>query len=169
MTFQLGSATSLSLKDEELSSLLQAVYVQGGYTDPERAALLFQPATVRSRGDLICARESQSGKIAGMVMVVFSHSPSRILARADECEMHLLAVVPDYRQQGLGLILIKAALYRAQMAKQSRLLLWTQTKMLAAHKLYHRAGFERKTVHDFSRGGRKYCFYQRDLKVKTDP
>lgn len=167
MEFKLGSAASLKLSDDELSTLLHSVYVDGGYTDTDHALSLFQPSLVRQRRDLICAREIQTGKIAGMVMVVFAHSPSRLLAKADECEMHLLGVMPHYRQRGLGLTLINTALYRGRMAKKSTMLLWTQPNMLSAQKLYQVAGFKRHTTHDFTRHGREFWYFQRNLNSQV--
>jgi ribosomal protein S18 acetylase RimI-like enzyme len=167
MAFQLGSASSLKLSDDELLSLLHSVYVDGGYTNTDRASILFQPNAVRQRGDLICARESQTGDIAGMVIVVFAHSPSRLLAKKKECEMHLLGVLPRYREQGLGKTLINAALYRGQIAKKTNMLLWTQPNMRAAHKLYLAAGFKRQARYDFSRAGHRFWFFSRSLKVKA--
>jgi ribosomal protein S18 acetylase RimI-like enzyme len=165
--FKLGSAASLELKDAELVYLLDTVYVGGGFTDCERATRLFEPTAVRQRGDLICAREKQTGNLAGMVVVVFSHSPSRLLAKTDECEMHLLGVLPEYRAHGLGLTLINAAIYRANLAKKMRMLLWTQPNMFSAHHLYQSAGFKRCIEHDFTRLGREFWYFQRPLKGKV--
>ena len=164
MNFKIGPAVLLEISDTEISELLSRVYVDGGFVAPEVATTLFEPLAVRSRGRLICARDKQNLTLAGMVIVVYPDSPARRLAQGDETEMHLLGVKPDYREFGLGRLLVAAAIEDAKQAGYSKMILWTQLTMHAAHRLYESAGFVRLPGMDFNRGGRDFWVYEGVLK-----
>lgn len=159
--FEVAPAERLAVRDAELAELLTEVYVGGGYTAPDAAVAHFAPAAVRQRGMLIGARESEESRLAGMVVVVPPDSPARRLARSNQAEMQLLGVRPQYRGQGLGRLLVDAAIAAAARLGCTRLILWTQPSMEEAQRLYESAGF----VHtgDMSRDGRPYRVYERVL------
>ena len=164
MKFTLDSAQTLQVTDRELSGLLMQVYVEGGYTEQERAQVLFEPSAVRQRGLLIGAREKSSFDLAGMVIVVPPDSPGRRLALAAEAEMHLLSVKPEYRKHGLGRLLVEFAVETAKQNGCEKMILWTQTAMKPAQHLYESTGFVRAKERDFSRHGRDFWVYERCLR-----
>lgn len=160
----IDSADTLEVSDQELSDLLCRVYVDGGFSTAEEAASLFKPSAVRSRGKLICARDMQEKKLAGMVILVPPGSPSRRFANSNESEMHLLGVMPEFRGGGLGRKLVTAAVNTAIQDGYTKMLLATQSTMNVAHRLYQLSGFVRAFEHDFSRAGRKFLVYEKLLR-----
>ncbi len=162
MNFHMGTADLLNISDLEISELLSQVFVDGGFAAPDISTTLFEPSFVRSRGNIIGARSIEN-LIAGMVIVVSPDSPACHLAQANETEMHLLAVKPEYRGNGLGRVLVAAAIDDAKQRGYSKMLLWTQLTMQAAHGLYESSGFIRVPDRDFSRGGRGFWVYEKRL------
>lgn len=148
--------------DHALVSLLRRVYVAGGFTAPAVADAVFTPEAVRGRGQLLYARGGD-GALIGTVIVVPPSSPARRLAAANEAELHLLAVDERARGLGLGHALVRAALAAAQRAGHRGMVLWTQPTMVAAHRVYERAGFVRAYAEDFERDGRTFQVYRRPL------
>lgn len=148
--------------DAELVELLTETFVGGGFTSAERAAVAFEPAALRARGEIGYVREA-NGRLAGVVFLVAASSPARRFAVAGEAELHLLAVRAEARGAGLGRALVSAAIERAREQHHQRLLLWTQTTMRAAHVLYAACGFERQPERDFTSGGREFLFLVRSL------
>ena len=167
MDFALATADALEVSDLELSELLLRVYLEGGFVEAEMAVALFEPAAVRRRGKIIAARETQGSTLAGMVIIVDSHSPARRFAQGTETEMHLLGVKPEFRGHGLGRTLVAAAIDDATRSGSSKMLLWTQATMHAAQRLYESSGFVRAPSRDFSRAGRDFKMYEKDLGIDT--
>jgi ribosomal protein S18 acetylase RimI-like enzyme len=158
-----GVAAEQGVSDQRLEALLQRVYVESGFTDPEVAQVALRASAVRARGELIAVCDSDSGVVCGIVMVVGGEAPGRRLATEGEVEMHLLAVDPEHRGRGYGQILVEAALTRARALGASRMILWTQTSMQAAQRLYLRAGFLRQPARDFHAVGRAFLVMERAL------
>ena len=75
--------------------------------------------------------------------------------------IHLLAVRPEYRQRGIGRMLVKSAIDTAKSLGCSKILLWTQTTMKYAQKLYEAEGFVH--VNDIDRNGREFKIYEMNL------
>jgi ribosomal protein S18 acetylase RimI-like enzyme len=163
MEYHLDTAESLAISDTEIYDMLSRVFVDGGFAAPEAANTFFEPSAVRSRGKLIAARNKHDNKFSGMVIVVYPDSPARRLATGDETEMHLLAVRPEDRGQGLGRALVSAAVDAAKNSGYKKMLLVTQTTMQSAHRLYESAGFIRLPAQDFNRGGRDFLAYAKEL------
>lgn len=55
--------------------------------------------------------------------------------------MQLLGVKPEYRGHGLGRMLVVSAIGIAKHNNYSKTILWTQTSMKLAQKLYETTGF----------------------------
>lgn len=161
MSFRLDNPESLSVADSEIGDLLTSVFVESGFTAPDRAAVLFSPAAVRHRGHLICARPQDEQTLAGMVIVVPPDSPARRLAHPDETEMHLLAVSPASRGLGLGRALVKAATAVASELGYRKMVLWTQPGMVSAQKLYESEGFLRAFGRDPTMNGIRFLAYEK--------
>ena len=134
--------------DSEIVSLLTRVYVDGGFTSPEKAKALFCATAVRSRGNIVIARTQQDCKLVGMVIVVLPDSPARRLAGCDEVELHLLAVDPLYRGLGVGRMLLASAIESIHQLGFRKTVLWTQPTMTAAQRLYENIGFVRVEARD---------------------
>lgn len=163
MNFLIDSTENLQVSDDEISALLDEVYVASGYTTSELAETLFAPSAVRKRGAMICARAEESGELAGMIVLVESDSPACRYAQQGEVEMHLLGVMPAYRRFGLAAQLINRLLDAAQLRGEGKVLLWTQSTMLAAQALYDSMGFVRVTEKDFTKVGRQFLWFEKSL------
>lgn len=148
-----------TIADDELVELLRRVYVEAGYTAPERATALFAPTAVRARGLLIGARAIASGALMGMIIVVPPGSPSVQVAGENECELHLLAVHPDARGCGLGAALVREALVAAVDSGWRKIILSTQVPMRSAQRIYEAAGFARVPARDWTLTGRQFLVY----------
>lgn len=149
--------------DEQLEQILTQVYVGGGFTDTERGRSLLNAGSVRARGELLVAVHLPTQEPVGVVILVPPDSAARRFARADESELHLLGVLPSHRGCGVGRALITKAMARAKVAGFSRMLLWTQTTMKAAHSLYQQAGFVRRPEDDFQNNGQQFLMMHADL------
>jgi len=145
-------------RDDELSALLGAVYVGGGFTDPAVAAQLFDPAAVRARGTLITVRGTRQGPLLGMIILVPPGGAAGQIAGDQEAEVHLLAVAPEARGRGLGRRLVATVVALAR-ASGWRLVLSTQESMHEAQRLYAQAGFVRVPERDWTRGERRFLAY----------
>jgi ribosomal protein S18 acetylase RimI-like enzyme len=150
-----GAAT-----DEELKGLLCSVYVDGGFTDASVAEQIFAGPAVRARGTLITARDPSDGSLLGMVVLVPPDGASRQVAQGAEAEVHLLAVAPSARRQGVGRALVENVVALAAACQCGQLVLSTQESMHAAHAVYERAGFERTPERDWTRAGRRFLTYR---------
>lgn len=147
--------------DDELFALLRTAFVDAGFTDPSLAATIFAPASVRARGTLITARDPASGRLLGVIVLVAPGAAVRQIAGDTEAEMHLLAVSPDARQQGVGQALVDTLVACAREKGWPRIVLSTQTGMHAAQRLYLRAGFSRAPERDWTRGTRGFLAFTR--------
>lgn len=143
MKFIISSSENSEITDQELSELLRLIYVAEGYTPEKLAETVFKPVLVRARGTIYFARHKPTGLIAGMVIVVPSDSKACVIAGDNECEMHLLGVKSEFRGAGLGKLLVTAILEHATKMQWSKMLLWTQTDMHSAQRLYQSCGFAR--------------------------
>lgn len=161
--FNIATAEQLAIDDTEISALLMQVYVGEGFTAAEEAVLAFEPSAVRARGILIGAREKQQLNLAGLVILVPPHSAAKRLAADNEAELQLLCVRAEYRRHGLGRGLISAAIANAKRLGYAKLILWTQTSMDSAQRLYESMGFS--YIRDFERNGRQFKVYEQALST----
>ena len=91
----------------EIRALLFRVFVAEGFTAKSIAEGIFVPTELRQRGEIILAR-SIDGQLLGVIIFVRPTSPARQVAEVDEAEIHLLAVCPEARSQGIASSLILA-------------------------------------------------------------
>lgn len=154
-------ADERSPDNDALRTLLHDVYVDEGYTEKSVAQAQFEPEAVRQRGFLYIALDTQDASLVGMVILVPPSSPACRLAQQDEAELHLLAVKPEFRGQGVGKKLIQSATDHARREGYQRLVLWTQASMIAAQHLYHTCGF--KFIENFTRANTSFKLYHKTL------
>jgi ribosomal protein S18 acetylase RimI-like enzyme len=100
-----------------------------------------------SDGDGTVLVAVDGGRIVGTVMLP---SDGQVVAGPDEAEIRALAVAPDGQGKGTGAALLRAAIERAARGGVRHLVLLTQPEMLAAQRLYQRAGFRRLPDRDWS-------------------
>lgn len=151
------------IDDCALEQLLFRVYVDAGFTDRAVAERALSAGAVRQRGDLLVATASDGARV-GVVIVVPPGAEGRRIAASDEAEMHLLAVQPEHRGQGIGSRLIEAALVHARAKASAQMVLWTQPSMQSAQRLYLAHGFVRRPERDASLPnvpGRVFWVYER--------
>jgi ribosomal protein S18 acetylase RimI-like enzyme len=152
-------------EDREITSLLYHVYVEEAYTDKSYAEKIFVPAELRKRGEIILAR-SIAGKLLGMAIFVPSTSPACQVAELGEAEIHLLAVYPEARCQGIASRLITACEEQAVSFGYSKMVLSTQQTMKEAHHIYEQLDYSRNSTRDWSKGENKiYFVYKKILQI----
>jgi len=161
MDFKIEATNCLDFSDSELSELLKEVYVGEDYVDEEQAEALFEAAAIRSRGKIITASNVARQSLAGLVIMVPPTSNARKLAKEDEVEIHLLAVKKDYRNNNLGYRLLSELILQAQNEGYKKIILWTQSSMVAAQNLYSKIGFVHES--NFEAKGRDFYLYTRYL------
>ncbi|MDH5766529.1 MAG: GNAT family N-acetyltransferase [Gammaproteobacteria bacterium] len=160
MDFVIDRAEHLGVSDNEISTLLHQVYVDGGYTSSEVAQRVFEPSLVRKRGQMFTARNTSNNQFAGMVIIVPPTSSAISLAKENECEMHLLGVKPEFRGSGLGRKLVAKAIQHSEINKYSKIILWTQKSMLQAQQLYESFGF--RQTKEMTKNGIEFLVYERN-------
>jgi len=72
----------------------------------------------------------------------------------DEAHIRMLGVDPEARGEGIGRLLMEAAIVEARRAGKRRMTLGTTERMMAAHRLYESMGFVRGPDQVFDDGFR---------------
>lgn len=127
-----------------LCDLLSLLFAQEADFTPDRARqerglrLILDDARV---GAILVARSD--GAVVGMVNLLFTVSTAeggRVMLLED------MIVHPDHRGQGVGLLLIEAAIARAAAERCARITLLTDEDNNQAQWFYGRAGFRRSAM-----------------------
>ncbi|MBK3647283.1 MULTISPECIES: GNAT family N-acetyltransferase [Streptomyces] len=92
----------------------------------------------------------RDGSLLGGVTFVPAGGPMADLARPGEAEIRMLAVDRAARGQGAGEALVRACVDRARASECTGVVLSTQQKMHAAHRIYERLGFLRAPGRDWN-------------------
>lgn len=74
--------------------------------------------------------------------------------RADTAKLRLLFVEPSARGMGLGQVLVNECVAFARLAGYKNIVLWTQSILVAAHRIYEKAGFrlmQQESHHSFGK------------------
>jgi ribosomal protein S18 acetylase RimI-like enzyme len=136
----------------EAGEIRVAAYVADGFMSPDSG---YAP-TLRALGldgngaVLVAAAQDDDGQILGTVMLQPWPHAGQVVAGRDEAEIRALAVIPEARGRGIGDALLQAVIKRAAQQGVRHLVLLTQPEMLAAQRLYRRAGFRRLPDRDWS-------------------
>jgi len=130
----------------EVGEIRVTAYREAGFLSPgsEYAPVL---RDLGSDGDGIVLVAVDGCSIVGTVML---RSGGNVVTGQDETEIRALAVRPDGQGKGTGSALLTAVIERAARDGVRRLVLLTQPDMLAARRLYERAGFRRLPDRDWS-------------------
>ena len=162
LNFQIVQYRNTPQEDAEIISLLTRVFVGEGYTDRLVAEKMFEPSELKKRGEIILARSGTS--LVGMVIFVQHFNSARQVAKTDEAEIHLLAVYPQARNQGVASALILGCERRAILSGYAKMVLSTQKTMKSAHRLYEKHGYHRNSNRDWEKHGKSYYVYEKLLK-----
>ncbi|SNR91190.1 Predicted N-acetyltransferase YhbS [Geodermatophilus saharensis] len=100
------------------------------------------------RSQLLVARDG--GRVVGAVALVLDGDFGEVTAGDDEAAFRMLVVDPAVRGRGVGESLVRVCLDRARAAGKRRVVLSTDPRMTAAHRLYDRLGFTRLPGRDWS-------------------
>jgi ribosomal protein S18 acetylase RimI-like enzyme len=121
---------------------LRVDHLWGGY-DSE----ILDTATRAEHGDILVAVTSD-GSVIGAVMYVDDPESGWLeWTEPGESQFRLLAVDPIARRHGAGAVLVQACMERASAGGHS-ILIHTTPWMVAAHRIYERLGFTRRTDRD---------------------
>jgi ribosomal protein S18 acetylase RimI-like enzyme len=102
---------------------------------------------------LVC---EDNDSIVGMAFLIRSGNPTRFF-RSDWCYLRLVAVHPEYENQGIGRQLTNICLAHATAARETRIALHTSEFQDAARHIYESIGF--KKHQEYEHYGKKYWVY----------
>ena len=107
-------------------------------------------ATRDREAELWVATPDDSDEILGTVTITPPGSPWREIGRDGEGEFRMLAVAPTAQGQGVGTALVDLVLDRFRAEGARSVVMSTLPVMVAAHRIYERAGFVRDPDRDWS-------------------
>ena len=162
-------ATSLSVElagpadFAAIADLTVRVYLDEALASERYAAQLADVAGRADRSELLVVRDAE-GAVVGSVALVLDGDFGEITESEDEAAFRMLAVDPVVRSRGVGELLVRTCLDRARDAGKQWMVLSTDPRMTAAHRLYQRLGFTRLPERDWSPApGVDLLVYAREL------
>jgi GNAT superfamily N-acetyltransferase len=132
-----------------IAELTAGVYRDDGYADERYLAELRDVAGRAERAELLVARTDEGGIVASVALVLRGDF-GEVLTSADEAGFRMLVVAPVARGSGIGERMVRYCLDRARAAGKRRMVISTDPRMTAAHRLYERLGFRRLPERDWS-------------------
>ena len=148
---------------DRIAELTVGVYVDGGLASPAYAPELADVPHRAERAELLVARDGE-GRIVGSVALVLTGDFGNVTSSDDEAAFRMLVVDPAAQGRGIGELLVRTCLDRARAAGKRRMVLSTDPRMTAAHRLYRRLGFTRLPERDWTpEPGIDLQVYARDL------
>jgi ribosomal protein S18 acetylase RimI-like enzyme len=138
---------------ERIAELTTGVYRTDGLAGEEYLARLADVAGRAGQAELLVARDPTvpvGSEVVGSVALVLEGEFGEVLASSEEAGFRMLVVDHAARGRGVGELLVRTCLDRARAAGKRRMVLSTETRMLAAHRLYERLGFTRLPERDWS-------------------
>jgi ribosomal protein S18 acetylase RimI-like enzyme len=132
-----------------IADLTVGAYLAEDLVSERYATQLADVAGRAHRSELLVVRDAD-GRVVGSVALVLDGDFGEILESDDEAAFRMLAVDPAARGRGIGELLVLACLERARAAGKRRMVLSTDPRMTAAHRLYERLGFARLPERDWS-------------------
>jgi ribosomal protein S18 acetylase RimI-like enzyme len=132
-----------------IADLTVTVYLSERLASEQYASQLADVAGRAARSHLLVARDDD-GRVVGSVALVLDGEFGEITQSDEEAAFRMLAVSPAVRGRGVGELLVRTCLDRARAAGKRRMVLSTDPRMAAAHRLYERLGFTRLPERDWS-------------------
>jgi ribosomal protein S18 acetylase RimI-like enzyme len=146
-----------------IAELTVRVYVDGGLASADYAVSLADVAGRADHAELLVVRDG-GDRVIGSVALVLSGDFGEITTSDEEAAFRMLVVDPAIQGRGVGELLVTTCLDRARVAGKRRMVLSTDPRMTAAHRLYRRLGFTRLPERDWSPvPGVDLLVYARDL------
>jgi putative acetyltransferase len=122
---------------QELFGLIALCYADyaGCFVDPhdDLPDLRSPGSSYTEKNGGFWAVEDERGRVCACVAVDFPEEGT--------AELHRLYVRPDQRGGGLGSALVRQAEGHARAAGARRMILWSDTRFITAHRLYTRLGY----------------------------
>ncbi|WP_204239091.1 GNAT family N-acetyltransferase [Microvirga arvi] len=145
---------------QDLFGLIAVCYADypGCFVDPhdDLPDLRAPSRSYAESGGSFWAIEDERGRVCACVAVDFPE--------AGTAELHRLYVHPDQRGRGLGSLLVRQAEGHARSKGAGRIVLWSDTRFITAHRLYKRLGYVQaegqRQLEDISRSA-EYRFEKR--------
>jgi ribosomal protein S18 acetylase RimI-like enzyme len=131
-----------------IAELTVRVYLDERLASEGYAAQLADVAGRADRSALLVVRDD--GRVVASVALVLDGDFGEITESEDEAAFRMLVVDPAVRGRGVGEVLVRTCLDRARAAGKRRMVLSTDPRMAAAHRLYERLGFTRLPERDWS-------------------
>ena len=132
-----------------IAELTVDAYVGDGLAPEDYVPTLADVAARARLAELLVARD-EDGRIVGSVALVLSGEFGEITASDHEAAFRMLSVDRRARGEGVGELLVRGCVERARAAGKTRMVLSTDVRMTAAHRLYERLGFTRLPERDWS-------------------
>jgi ribosomal protein S18 acetylase RimI-like enzyme len=132
-----------------IGDLTVRVYLDEQLASERYATQLADVAGRADRSELLVVRDA-GGRVVASVALVLEGDFGEITESDDEAAFRMLAVDPAVRGRGVGELLVRTCLDRARAAGKRRMVLSTDPRMAAAHRLYARLGFRRLPERDWS-------------------
>jgi ribosomal protein S18 acetylase RimI-like enzyme len=146
-----------------IAELTVSVYVDGDLASEGYTPQLADVAGRAARSDLLVVRDAE-GHVVGSVALVLAGDFGEVTTSDEEAAFRMLVVDPAARGQGIGELLVSTCLDRARAAGKRRMVISTDPRMTAAHRLYERQGFTRLPERDWSpMPGTELMVYTLDL------
>jgi ribosomal protein S18 acetylase RimI-like enzyme len=132
-----------------IGELTVRVYLDEQLASERYTAALADVAGRADRSELLVVRDD-AGSVVASVALVLEGDFGEITESDDEAAFRMLAVDRAARGLGVGELLVRTCLDRARAAGKRRMVLSTDPRMTAAHRLYERLGFRRLPERDWS-------------------
>ena len=132
-----------------IAELTVGIYLGEGLASEGYAGQLADVAGRAEKAELLVVRDGD-GAVVGSVALVLEGDFGEVTESEDEASFRMLAVSPAVRGQGVGDRLVRSCLDRARAAGKRRVVISTDPRMTAAHRLYERHGFRRLPERDWS-------------------
>ncbi|MFD3536332.1 GNAT family N-acetyltransferase [Streptomyces sp. NPDC058664] len=139
---------------EALGELTASIYLNDGllkYGAQDSYLEVLRDTARRARESEVLVAEDADGRLVGGVTFATGNTPWADIAVAGEAEFRMLAVAREARGRGVGEALVRTCVERARaLPGCERIVLSTDTTMVAAHRMYDRLGFVRTPHRDWS-------------------
>jgi ribosomal protein S18 acetylase RimI-like enzyme len=134
---------------DAIAELTVRVYVEGNLASEQYTPQLADVTGRAERSELLVVRDAD-GRVVGSVACVLSGDFGEVLESDDEAAFRMLVVDPAAQGRGVGRLLVTGCLDRARASGKKRVVISTDPRMTAAHRLYEGLGFTRLPERDWS-------------------